>query len=138
MSRLGDLNIIGVTSKMADHIEELFAMQQLIMDNVPGGDIPEPMAHQVTCGLGLIEETMEYLNAIGRKAWRPYPLPPAAQLEELVDILHYYLELVIRSQFTWEDIVEEYRRKHVINLKRYADGAKGDYTWDDKGAKGEL
>ena len=119
-------------------IEELFQMQQIIMDHVPGGDTPEPMAHQITCGLGIIEETLEYLNSIGRKPWRPQPLPPEKQIEELVDILHFYLELILRSSFDWNDIVIEYARKHAINLKRYSDGAKGDFSWDDKGTKGEL
>ena len=119
-------------------MDKLLERQRIIMEKVPGGDIPEAMAHQITCGLGIIEETMEYLNSIGRKQWRPTPLPPDKQIEELVDILHFYLELILRSGFTWEDIVIEYARKHAINLKRYEDGAKGDFSWDDKGAKGEL
>ena len=119
-------------------MDELLEMQKLIMEAVPGGDTPKPMAHQITCGLGIIEETLEYLNSIGRKPWRPTPLPPEKQLEELVDILHFYLELILISPFDWNDIVIEYTRKHAINLKRYADGAKGDYSWDDKGEKGEL
>jgi len=121
-----------------DTIEELFSMQQVIMDHVPGGDTPEAMAHQITCGLGIIEETMEYLNSIGRKPWRPVPLPPEKQLEELVDILHFYLELILRSPFDWGDLVIEYKRKHAINLQRYEAGSRGDFSWDDKGMKGEL
>ena len=78
-----------------DDITELFRMQMEIMKNVPGGDIPELMAHQITCGLGIMEETLEYLNSIGRKPWRPQPLPRDSQLEELSDILHFYLELII-------------------------------------------
>ena len=123
---------------MIHEMDKLLEMQKVIMEVVPGGDIPEAMAHQITCGLGLIEETMEYLNSIGRKPWRPIPLTLEKQLEELVDILHFYLELILRSPFDWGDIVIEYKRKHAINLKRYTDGAKGDYSWDDKGTKGEL
>ena len=119
-------------------MDELFEMQKLIMEVVPGGDIPEAMAHQVTCGLGVIEETLEYLNSIGRKPWRPNPLPPEKQLEELTDILHFYLELIIRSPFDWEQVVEAYPKKHEENLERYRRGKEGDYSWDDKGEKGEL
>ena len=119
-------------------IDELFHMQQKIMDHVPGGDIPEAMAHQITCGLGVIEETLEYLNSIGRKPWRPNPLPLDKQLEELADLLHFFLELILRSGFTWEQLTEAYTKKHAINLKRYEDGKEGDYTWDDRGEKGEL
>jgi len=121
-----------------ESIEELLNLQRIIMEKVPGGDILEPMAHQVSCGLGIIEETLEYLNSIGRKPWRPTPLPPEKQLEELVDILHFYLEIILRSGFTWEEICVDFKRKHKINLQRYEDGAKGDFSWDDKGTKGEL
>ena len=121
-----------------DSIQELFELQKEIMERVPGGDTPEVMAHQITCGLGVIEETLEYLNSIGRKPWRPNPLPPEKQKEELVDMLHFYLELIIRSPFDWEDIVIEYKRKHAINLKRYEKGKAGDYSWDKRGEKREL
>ena len=99
-----------------DTMEELFSMQAQIMEKVPGGDIPEQMAHQITCGLGIIEETMEYLNSIGRKPWRPQPLPLDQQLEELSDVLHFFLELILRSGFTWEQLVERYKLKHQENL----------------------
>lgn len=124
--------------RVLSNIEELFALQKQIMEKVPGGDCPEEMFHKITCGLGVIEETLEYLNSIGRKPWRPQPLAPIKQLEEIVDILHFFLELILRSRFTWEEIVFNYRIKHQENLERYEKGARGDYSWDDKGTKGEL
>lgn len=121
-----------------NNIYELFHMQREIMEKVPGSDMPEEMAHKVTCGLGIMEETMEYLNSIGRKPWRPISLPIEKQLEELSDILHFYLELIIRSGFTWEQVFDAYKKKHRENLKRYEDGKKGDYSWDDRATKEEL
>ena len=119
-------------------IDELFHMQRVLMDNVPAPHWDESMQHKITCALGSIEEAIEYINSIGRKPWRATPLPPENQLEELVDGLHFLVEQIIRSPFTWDNIMVEYRRKHLINLKRYADVAKGDLSWDDKGTKGEL
>ena len=121
-----------------DPIQELFALQREIMKNVPGGDTPELMAHQITCGLGLIEETLEYLNSIGRKPWRPIPLPPEQQVEELAAVLHFYLELIIRSSFSWYDVVRAYKEKHQENLQRYEKAKRGDFSWDKKGEKEEL
>jgi len=112
-------------------------MQRELMEVVPSG-IPPQVQEQMTCGIGVIEETLEYLNAIGRKPWRPYPLPQEAQLEELVDILHFYVELIIRSQFSWLDIVQGYKKKHAENLERWRKGAMGDYSWDERATKGEL
>jgi len=121
-----------------DSIQELFELQKIIMERVPGGDTPEAMAHQITCGLGIIEETMEYLNSIGRKPWRPQPLPPDQQLEEIVDILHFFLELILRSSFAWPQVVERYKLKHQENLQRYEKAKAGDYSWDRRGEKREL
>ena len=124
--------------QVPDTIENLMEMQRVIMKKVPGGDIPELMAHQITCGLGIIEETLEYLNAIGRKPWRPNPLPEEDQLEELVDILHFFLEMIIRSPFTWSQMVEKYKEKHQENLQRYEKAKAGDYSWDKREEKREL
>jgi len=121
-----------------DTMDELFDMQREIMAKVPGGDTPEEMAHKITCGLGIIEETIEYLNSIGRKPWRPQPLMPDRQLEELSDILHFYIESVIRSGFSWDQVVERYRSKHAENLERYERVAQGDFSWDKRGEESEL
>ena len=119
-----------------DNIEEIFAMQRELMEVVPSG-IPPHVQEQVTCGLGVIEETLEYLNAIGRKPWRPHPLPEEKQLEELVDILHFFIELIIRSGFSWEHLIQGYKVKQAENLERYRRASVGDFSWDQRG-KGEL
>ena len=121
-----------------DSIQELFVLQKEIMEKVPGGDIPEDMAHRITCGLGIIEETLEYLNSIGRKPWRPQPLSPDKRIEELCDILHFFLELILRSGFTWEQLVNRYKEKYRENLQRYEKGARGDFSWNNRAEKGEL
>ena len=120
-----------------DRFEELLAKQEELIRLAPHGLTPNA-EQRVTAGLGLIEEVLEYLSATGWKPWRPHALPLGAQLEELTDMLFYYLEMVIFSGFSWEQIVTEYFRKHAVNLKRYEDGAKGDYTWDKRAEKGGL
>ena len=118
-------------------MEELLEMQRVLLKKVPYR-ISDKVVAQITAGLGVMEETHEYLNAVGRKPWRPHSLPKEQCLEEIVDILFYYLELVLLSGFTWSEIVEEYKRKHAENLERYERGFKGDYSWDKRGKKGEL
>ena len=118
-------------------MDDLLNMQNDLMGKVPH-HITDKITSQITVGMGIMEEVHEYLNSIGRKPWRPTPLPLEQQLEEITDILFYYLELILLSGFSWEEICSEYKRKHTINLKRYSDGANGDYSWDDKGTKGEL
>jgi len=124
---------VSVSSEMGLLLE----MQKDLMDKVPH-DLSPQVVSQITAGLGVMEEVHEYLNSIGRKPWRPNPLPRENQLEELVDILFYYLELILLSGFSWEEITTEYKRKHAENLERYRKGAGGDYSWDHRATKGEL
>lgn len=119
-------------------LRELLEMQQDLMSKIPHGHmIPPELIPRVVAGLGIIEETLEYLNTLGVKSWRPYPLPKPKQIEELVDGLFFHLEMMIFSEFTIEEIVAEYKRKHAVNLDRYKRAKCGDWSWDDRG-KGEL
>lgn len=86
---------------------------------------------QLVSAYGVIEETIEYVNSLSDGSERPH------RLEELVDVLFFYMEQMILGEFTWEEIEAEYHRKWAINIKRYEDAKKGDYTWDQRG-KGSL
>lgn len=82
-------------------------------------------SRQLISSYGIIEETLEYLDSlVGHTR--------AERLEELTDILFFYLEQVILSEFDWAEVEEEYVRKHAVNLKRYEDAKKGDYSWDKR------
>ena len=118
-------------------MEDLLNMQSELMVKAPSGLTSEASARAIA-GLGLIEEVLEYLNSTGWKPWRPNPLPREMQLEELTDILFYYLELILLSDIDWPEIVAEYKRKHQENLQRYEKAKAGDYSWDRRGEKGEL
>ena len=120
-------------------IPRLLFMQKALMDVVPH-DIPPELVRSLTAGKGLMEETLEYLNSIGTKPWRPNPLPREKQVEEMSDMLHFFLELIILSpsHITWEEIVAEYPRKWKTNLERYAKGKAGNWDWDDRATKEEL
>jgi len=120
-------------------MDQLLSMQKQLMDKVPHGHVIKP-EHQglVVAACGVIEEAVEYLNAIGFKSWRPNPLSREEQLEELVDQFFFWMEEVILSGFTWEEVEAEYRRKHAVNLKRYEDPKKGEFGWDTRGKKGSL
>ncbi len=117
-------------------MEHLIEMQQQLMEKVPH-EVSDLTARRMVSGLGIIEETLEYLNSTGHKPWRPNPLPRPAQLEEITDILFFYLELIILGGFSWQEIEEEYVRKHAENLERYRRAEKGDYGWNHRD-KGEL
>ena len=93
-------------------------------------EVPDLKSRQLISALGVIEETLEYLNST-------FAGTREHQLEEITDILFFYLELLILGGFSAAEIEEEYVRKHAVNMKRYEDAKKGDYGWD-KRKEGEL
>ena len=82
-------------------------------------------------GFGVIEETLEYLDAVQSND-EPH------KLEELTDSLFFFLEEVILSGFTSEQVEAEYHRKHAVNLERYRRAKEDDYGWDDRAEKEGL
>ena len=118
-------------------LEKLMELQRDLMEKVPH-IVSDLTARRMVSGLGIIEETLEYLNSTGHKPWRPNPLPREAQLEEITDILFFYLELVQLGEFSWQEIEEQYVRKHAVNLERYRRAKEGDYGWDKRSEKKEL
>lgn len=118
-------------------IEDLLEKQKELLKEVPH-DVNKLTARRMVSGLGVIEETLEYLNSTGHKPWRPAPLSREAQLEEITDILFFYLELIILGGFAWSEIEGEYARKWEINIDRYRRGKEGNFGWDLRGKKEEL
>ena len=84
-------------------------------------------SRQLVTMFGIIEEAIEYNDSTTntRKT-------RADQLEELTDGLFFQLEQIAMSGFSLDEIETEYDRKHAVNLKRYADAKKGDFSWDDR------
>lgn len=120
-------------------MKELLDKQKELMAHVPHGHtIKDDHQATVVAACGIIEEVMEYLNAIGFKSWRPNPLSREEQLEELTDIHFFVAELDILSGFTWEQIKQEYDRKWEINMERYRKAKEGDFSWDKRGEKEGL
>lgn len=119
------------------NIGTLLAKQRRLMEYVPHQMSIENI-HRLIAGKGLIEEVLEYLNSTGTKPWRPEPLSKQNQLEELTDILFFFLELIALSGFTLGQIEKEYHRKWEVNMSRYEQGKAGVYDWDDRHTKKEL
>ncbi len=114
-------------------LESLLAKQKTLMGNMPHKhEIPDHAVGSVVAGMGMIEEVMEYLGAIGFKSWRPQPLSKERRLEEITDMLFFMLEMVIFSGFTWKEILEEYDRKWEENNERYRRSKVGDFGWDKR------
>ncbi len=96
-----------------------------------GKDVKHIDVRKIISALGVTEEAMEYLDSLRGGDM-------SQQLEEITDPLFFYMELVLLSGFTWEQIEKEYVRKHAVNLERYRRGKQGDYGWDKRKEGGGL
>ncbi len=79
---------------------------------------------------GTLEESLEFYRASVNG--------DSNTLEEITDELFFFMEKMILSGFTWEQIIQEYHRKWAVNIKRYEDAEKNDFSWDDRSRKSEL
>jgi len=93
------------------------------IEHAPGYDL---YSRQLISAFGIIEETVEYINSIAGKDDR------AHRLEEVVDILFFYLEQLVLAGFTWEEVKREYHRKWKVNMERYRCAEKGIWDWDKR------
>lgn len=91
----------------------------------------EHYSRQLISAYGVIEETLEYVSSLSDGS------DHAHKLEELTDVLFFYMEQMILGGFTWEEMEKEYLRKWEVNMERYRRAERGDYGWD-KRKEGKL
>lgn len=122
----------GLLKELKDKVNLLAYVHRTTMgaDKDFGGS--ELYSRQIVSVFGVIEEAIEYLNSLTDGSDR------AHRLEECTDVQFFFMELMLLDGFTWDDVESEYQRKWKVNMKRYEDGAKGDYSWDDRGKKESL
>lgn len=65
----------------------------------------------------VVEELMEAMNCLKNKPWKDsfVATDVAHYQEELADTLHFFIELLITSGMSAEDIFKMYFRKHAVN-----------------------
>ncbi len=67
-----------------------------------------------------VEELYEAMNCLKNKAWKQTTMPTdvAHYKEELIDAMHFFIELLILSDFDWKEAFLSYTRKHAVNKFR--------------------
>jgi phosphoribosyl-ATP pyrophosphohydrolase len=81
--------------------------------------------------LGIIEEALEFYQEMDI-------VQPDMEkaLEEITDILFFYMVSMIGANITWEQIIERYQTKWKENMGRYRKLEAGDTSWDKRSEKG--
>lgn len=115
---------------MAD-LQEVFARQLRLQIESYGNDPaemdPERRAEFIRWNvLALTDELHEALGEVGWKPWATSRhLNREAFMKELVDGLHFFVNLCLAAGITADEIVDAYKQKAEVNAQRQVDGYDG-------------
>ncbi len=118
--------------EIMDKLDVIFAMQKSLDDDIVRlrglEDIPRDVWLQKEV-LAMLSELSEVLDEVNFKWWKnPKPLDDNAIRGELVDILHFFVSMCLKSGMTAEELFERYREKNRENFDRqYGRSSKPGY-----------
>lgn len=104
-----------------DKLEKIFEMQKLLDDDIASRrhltySTEEWMQKEV---LAMLSELSEVLDEVNFKWWKnKKPLNSDALRGELVDILHFFVSMCIRSGMNADELFERYVEKNQENFDR--------------------
>ena len=104
-----------------DRLEELFFRQRSFQKSM--GINMECQETITINAIALIDEVMETLRETPWKPWKKQQqLNNERMREELVDALHFFINLCLTAGMSADDLYEGYMRKNRVNYKRQKEG----------------
>ena len=101
-------------------LQQLLDLQHTL--DVEVGKVASKRIYPIDLILPMYEEVSEIAREIGFKWWRPKKeLDRERTLEEMCDLLHFWLAMALRLNFTADDIERKYKEKRLMNLDRLKD-----------------
>ena len=104
-----------------DKLDKIFEMQKLLDDDIAARrhlefSTEEWMQKEV---LAMLSELSEVLDEVNFKWWKnKKPIDDNALRGELVDILHFFVSMCIRSGMSADELIERYVEKNKENFDR--------------------
>ncbi|HAX40917.1 MAG TPA: dUTPase [Clostridiales bacterium] len=104
-----------------DKLDVIFQMQQSLNDDIEARrglyfTRAEWMQKEV---LAMISELSEVLDEVNFKWWKnPAPINDASLKGELVDVLHFFVSMCLKSGMTAEELFTLYQAKNRENFDR--------------------
>ena len=116
---------------MEDRLEMIFRLQKALDEDIMERrklDFPYEVWMQKDI-LACMDELTELLNELNWKWWKnEKPLDPEAIRGELVDVLHFFVSMCLRSGMSAQDLFEGYISKNKENFDRqYGRSRKAGY-----------
>ena len=104
-----------------DKLDIIFQLQQSLDEDIATRrnlDFPKEVWLQKEV-LAMISELSELLDEVNFKWWKnPKPVNEAALKGELVDILHFFVSMCLKSGMSAEELFALYRAKNQENFDR--------------------
>lgn len=105
-----------------DKLEQIFQMQQSLDDDIVRLRGLENIDKDVWLQkevLAMISELSEVLDEVNFKWWKnPKPLDDDAIKRELVDVLHFFVSMCLKSGMSAEELYARYCEKNKENFDR--------------------
>lgn len=106
---------------MADKLETIFNMQRSLDDDIVrlrGLDYPKDVWLQKEV-LAMLSELSEVLDEVNFKWWKnPKPVDDDALRGELVDVLHFFVSMCLKSGMDADELFARYCEKNKENFDR--------------------
>ena len=104
-----------------DKLDMIFQLQQSLDDDIAarrGLSYPKEVWIQKEV-LAMLSELSEVLDEVNFKWWKnPQPLDDAALKGELVDVLHFFVSMCLKSGMSADELFALYREKNKENFDR--------------------
>lgn len=104
-----------------DRLDVIFQLQQSLDEDIVTRrnlDFPKEVWLQKEV-LAMISELSEVLDEVNFKWWKnPKPVDDAALKGELVDILHFFVSMCLKSGMSAEELFSLYKAKNQENFDR--------------------
>ena len=104
-----------------DKLDVIFQLQQSLDEDIVARrnlDFPKEVWLQKEV-LAMISELSEVLDEVNFKWWKnPKPVDDAALKGELVDVLHFFVSMCLKSGMSAQELFELYKAKNQENFDR--------------------
>ena len=109
------------TRDQLDKLDVIFAMQKSLDDDIATRrGLAFSREEWLQKGvLAMLSELSEVLDEVNFKWWKnPAPVNDDALKGEMIDVLHFFISMCIRSGMSADELFERYREKNKENFDR--------------------
>ncbi len=111
-------------SSREDSLGRIFRIQRELAGMMDATRYPKGREERISAlCIAMIHEAVELQRTTSWKWWKARgEFDETAAREELIDVWHFVVQAAIELGMTPQDVLDEYERKHGINVRRQKDG----------------